>query len=134
MEKQEKVIDASVIFKWFSQEEHSDKAIILLKEHVNQEIRLIIPDFAIIEVINALRYKKNSEEISNANKDIWGLQLKIEKINKDTLEKAITLALKNNLTIYDSIYVAISQLLSVPLITSDAELFKLPNVIPLDKI
>lgn len=133
MEKQKKVIDASVIFKWFSNEENSDKAVNLMKEQIEEKTLLIVPDFAILEVLNALRYKKDSKEISNANRDLWDIQLKKERLNPQLLDKSIDLALKYNITVYDALYVAIAQFHGAPLISADKELFKLPNVLPLKK-
>ncbi len=135
MEKQAKVLDASVVVKWFSEEENSDKAINLKESYLNGEIILIIPILTKIEILNALRYKKNSEEyLKKVNEDLENLQIKIAEINNNLLDKAVEISLKYNLTIYDSIYVAIAQLYGCQLITADKELFKIPDVVDLGKI
>jgi len=130
MAQKTKVIDASIIVKWFSEEIGSKEALNLKDDHINRKTLLIVPELAFFEVINAPRYKKQIEDkLSKVNKDLWGLQLYIEKINPFLLEKSIELALKYNLSIYDAIYLALSNLYNSPLITADKALGKLPNTV-----
>ena len=135
MERQTKIVDASIILKWFLNEEDSDKALILKEKYMQKEILLIIPDLLFIEVANVLKYKKqNLEKINMANEYLWDLQLNIKGINKDFLYKAIEISLKYNLTVYDSIYIALAQSYDCELITADEELAKCPNVKLLNEI
>lgn len=133
MERQEKLIDASVIVKWFSKEENSDKALRLKEGHISQELRLIIPELSLIEVINALRYKEKDEsKLKDANKTLQDIQLGIKSITKDLINKAIENALKYDITIYDSIYVSLAQMYGCPFVTADSTLYSIPNVISLE--
>ncbi len=135
MEKQKKVIDASVIFKWFSKEEDSEKALKLKEEHLSQKSSLVIPVLSIIEVINALKYKEKDEnKLKEANKALKEIQLEIKNITKFLMDKAIENSFKYDISIYDSVYVALAQIHGVSLITADSALYKIPNVIPLEKI
>ncbi|MEK6917511.1 MAG: type II toxin-antitoxin system VapC family toxin [Nanoarchaeota archaeon] len=134
MEKQKKVVDASVIVKWFVSEKDSDKAVKIRDEHVAGKTLLIAPELAFIEVLNALKYKGVSEEkLLEVNKSLWDLQLKIENIRASLLDKAINCSLKNKITLYDAIYVVLAQMFGSELITADSELYKIPNVVPLEK-
>ena len=134
MEKQKKVLDASVIVKEFSNEIDTDKTIRLIKSHINNEISIIVPELLFIEVLNAFRFKnKDIEAIKKINSDLEGFQFEVQKITKSLLDKSIEISINNNLTIYDSIYVALAQFNGCPLITSDKALYKIPNVIPLEK-
>lgn len=129
MEKQEKIVDASVILKWFSNEEDSDRALILKEKHIQRDVLLIVPDLLFLEIANALKYKKdNFEKIQKANKDLWDIGFLIKRINKEILDKSIEIALKYNFTIYDSLYIALAQIYETELITADEELAKAPNV------
>lgn len=129
MERQKKVIDASVIMKWFLNEEDSDKAIEIKNRYTENKIILIVPELLFIEVINVLRYKKKDfEDLKKINNFLWNLQFKVEKANRDVIDKAIEISIKNNFTIYDSIYIALSQIHGCELITADKELVKIPNV------
>ena len=135
MEKQKKILDASVLVKWFAKEEYSDKALKLKQEHLLGKSLLIIPDLTILEVMNSLRYKDNDEKIlKRANEDILNLQIKIERINKYLVDKAVEISYKYKITIYDAIYVALAQMHGCFLVTADKELFKIPNVVSIENI
>jgi predicted nucleic acid-binding protein len=134
MEKQTQVIDASVIIKWFVNEFDTEKALQIREDFISEKTNIIIPELAFTEILNALRYKNNNEEdLIKINRALWDLNLKIEKNSQNLLNKAITNAKKYNITIYDSIYVSTAQLHNSPLITADEELFKIPNILPLNK-
>ncbi|MGC8578222.1 MAG: hypothetical protein ACP5M7_09575 [Thermoproteota archaeon] len=65
------VVDASVVVKWFVEEENSDKAIKIRDKYIEGEIKLIAPEIITFEVLNALYYKKlfsesEMKEISEA--------------------------------------------------------------------
>lgn len=130
MAQQKKIIDASVAVKWFSREEGSVKALVLRDEHCAGKTLLVIPELLFLEVTNALRYKQRTLiELQEANAALWNLQMHVEKISQFLLEKAIEVALKNKLTVYDALYVAISLLHGSSLITADTALKNLPNVV-----
>lgn len=134
MERQTKVIDASVVIKWFLDEINSDKALELWQKHLSEELFLIVPEFIFSEILNALRYKKlNEEELKKVNLSLWNCRFNIEKTDKNVLDKAINIALEYNFTIYDSLYIALAQIHNTELITADEELIKAPNVKLLSK-
>lgn len=134
MEKQKKVVDASVILKWFSSEEDSDKALKIRDEHLSKESILIVPNFLVLEIMNALRYKeKDEKKVKEANKALQNIQLNIKPLTKELVDKAIENAYEHNITIYDALYVSLAQFNGCPLITADKELYKISNVIPLEE-
>ena len=134
MEKQKKIIDASVIVKWFADEEDSKKALTLRQDHIKERAKIIVPELIFAEVLNALHYKGKSEErLKEANQALWDLQLQIEKTNIFLLNKAIELSIKHEITLYDAIYLALANVYGCPLITADLTLGKLPNTILLNK-
>jgi len=51
------VVDSSVLVKWFVPEPDSTLAIALRQAHIDGRIRIAVPDLALLEVANALRYK-----------------------------------------------------------------------------
>ncbi|MEK6926292.1 MAG: type II toxin-antitoxin system VapC family toxin [Nanoarchaeota archaeon] len=135
MEKQEKVVDASIIVKWFVNEVNSDKTIRIKEAFLRGEFLLAAPDIIISEVLNTLRYKQKKEkELIYTNKMLWELNLKLENASLEMISKAIENSIKYNITIYDSLYVTLAQLHGTFLITGDKELYKIPNVIPLEKV
>lgn len=134
MEKQKKVLDASVIVKLFVNEEYSEKSLNLINDYEAEKIEIVVPDFLYVEVINALRYKKKDErELKKAAQHLFNLELKTEKISYELLSKSIFLSLKYNLTVYDSLYLSLAQFNGCSLITADKELHKIPNVVKLEE-
>lgn len=132
MERQKKVIDASVIAKWFLYETGSNNALKIKDEHINGKINIVVPEFAFIEILNALRYKKYSEsDLQIVNKDLWMMQLHIEKIDEFLLNKTIEISIKHNLSIYDAVYAALAMVYGCALVTADKELLKTNNAVEL---
>lgn len=134
METQKKVLDASITVKWFSKEIDSEKAIKLKDEHISGKSIIIIPTLTFFETMNSLRYKEKEEsKLKEANEMLHELQLKVENITKFLIDKTIENSYKYGITIYDSLYVSLSQLHGCSLITTDKDLYKIPNVLPLEK-
>lgn len=132
MERQKKILDASIIVKWFLKEEKREGAIALRQAHINDESVIIVPEFLFLEVLNVLRYKKwNEHNLKEANKSLWDNHLIVESVNQFMLEKALKISLEYNLTLYDSIYAALSQIHDCPLITEDEKLKKFPSAVTL---
>ena len=52
------VVDASVVAKWYLEEEYTEKALKLRDMHVNGEIELTAPELLLFEVLNAIRYSR----------------------------------------------------------------------------
>lgn len=132
MERQKKVVDASIAVKWFTNEKDTSKALTIRDAHINGEIVIIVPDLIFLEALNALKYKKlDKESLNNVNENLWDLQLHVEKMNSYILDKAISISLEYDLTLYDSMYAAIAQLHGCQLVTTDEKLKKFPSAITL---
>lgn len=120
MERQKKIVDASVALKWFLKEENSDKAEKLLKAHIESEILLVIPELFFYEVINGLRYKKTTfENIRKAVIELFNLQLHCESISENLMIRIAEISLWHNLTVYDATYVCLAEKMNAKLITTD---------------
>ena len=114
------VFDSSVIVKWFSDEEDSDKAAQILQEITTNHLTLVIPDVGLAEITNAIRYDK--EYTQDECQKIINKLLLLEPIiiaTKENIQTAIPLAYHFNIAIYDALYVAISHDYDLPLITAD---------------
>lgn len=134
MERQTKILDASVMVKWFAEEEQSEKAVALRDKHLREEVQIAVSEITFIEVLNALRYKKkDKEELKKVNADMWNLQLKILQTNSACLDKTAELALEHNLTLYDALYLALAEIHNLVLITTDSSLISLNNVLALER-
>ncbi len=90
--------------------------------------RLLIacPDLLIYEVSNALRYAKtlSEEDVREAVKSIYDLEIDIIVPTLDVMKKAVKLAIKHGITVYDAVYVALAELLDSRLVTADDKLIK----------
>ena len=132
MERQKKVVDASVAAKWFLNEEDTKRALLIRDAHIKEETLIIVPDLLFLEVLNALKYKNSDKELlEKVNKILWDIQLHIERTNEFILEKAVQISIDYNLTIYDALYAAIAQMYGCPLITTDEKRKKFPSAIAL---
>jgi predicted nucleic acid-binding protein len=122
--REEAVIDASVVIKWFSEEENTQNALKLREEHVNGVRILSAPDLLIYEIANALRYKPgfDQQKIARAVTDLTDLQIDIVTPGKDLMERAVELAYIYDTTVYDSCYLALGELMGVKVITADKRL------------
>lgn len=135
MAREKKVVDASVLVKLFLHEENDDKALALVQDHIAGKALIIVPELVFLEVINALRYKKQDvDALDKANQRLWKLQFHVEKMNAFLLKRTAELALEFNLTVYDALYVAVANNFGAPLITADKALGKVPNVVLLSSL
>lgn len=130
MARQKKVVDASVLVKWFANEPGSDEALELRREHLEGKTLLVVPELALTESINAMRYKEPDARLLNeVNETLWNVQLHSERINKTLLDRAVLLALKYKLSVYDATYLAVAEMFGAPLYTADEALAHCPNTI-----
>lgn len=128
MARQKKVVDASIAVKWFSHEPGSKEALQLLEDHKNQLNTLVIPEFAFLEILNALRFKHmDAALLHKINKDLWDLRLFLEPLTPSLLEMAISIAIEYDLTVYDALYAAVCHVHHCPLETDDKRLSKAVN-------
>ena len=73
------VLDASVAAKWFVKEGETDRelALSIRQRHVVGRCRLIVPEFGLLEISNAIRYSPRAKEADGAAavySRYWALQ------------------------------------------------------------
>lgn len=127
MEGKEKVaLDASVVVKWFSKEELSDLALEVKERHVNGSITILSPDLLVYEVSNALIFNPDfdRDDVKRAVRDIFDMDLDLIAPDEMVLARAIELSLDRDLTIYDSYYMSISEIMGVELYTADGKVLE----------
>ena len=120
-QEQELVIDSSVAVKWFSNEEDTDKALLLKERHVHGLTKLWVSDLLYHEVTNALRFKPGYDEprLLAAVEGLFDLHLNIHRTDSKILGKASSIALKGEVTVYDAIPVAVAEMRGTVCITAD---------------
>lgn len=122
------VLDASVAAKWFvrHQEPDRDKAATLRAQHVEGRTTLILPEFGLLELVNAIRYSPRAVQADGqaAVEILRSLHLQIESLSWDLLHKASTIAWAYKVPLYDAAYVALAEQFGVPLVTADEALVR----------
>ncbi|MBS3098725.1 type II toxin-antitoxin system VapC family toxin [Candidatus Pacearchaeota archaeon] len=124
METKEIILDASVVIKWFTEEVDHEKAKQIRDDFINQKLSIILPDLALYEIANALRYnpKFTKEDVDNAINSILDMDLTITVPTTNVLFRASEIAFKTNSTFYDSFYAALASELNAEFITADKKL------------
>jgi len=120
------ILDASAIIKWFTKEEKRDEALKYREMFLNDEIEIIVPDLILYEIGNALRYNPsfNNEDVKSAVRSLIDLGINIIIPTTEILDTAIDLAFKYNITLYDSVYLALAEILNDTLVTADKNLYE----------
>ena len=122
------VVDASVLVKWFLHEKEGDRdrALALRDLHISRRSTLFIPQLALLEVLNAVRFspKADEEDGEMALETLHDLHLETRPAELDLLRKANAIAWAYKITIYDALYVALAEQVGYPLITADEVMVK----------
>jgi predicted nucleic acid-binding protein len=122
------VVDASVLVKWFlhQQEANGDRALALRELHISGRSTIFIPQLALLEVLNAVRFSPtaNEEDGEIALEVLQDLHLETKPPESDVLRKANAIAWAYKITIYDALYVALAEQVGYPLITADEVMVK----------
>lgn len=130
------IIDTSVVYKWYSLEENSDQAKSLLKKHLNKQETICTPELLLYELTNAWITKTslNLNQIRRNFKNFKKLNIIFEHLSYEVINKALGLAKKYKITIYDASFIALAKQKKCQFITADEKLIakvNLPFVKPL---
>ncbi len=122
------VLDASVAANWFVRGGEADReqALFIRERHVARQCRLILPEFGLLEIANAIRYNPRAKEadVAAALELLHDLHLEIHQLSWDLLRKANAIAWAYKIAIYDAVYVALAEGVGFPLLTADGVLLK----------
>lgn len=134
--KNEFVIDASIVTKWFLVEPDSEKAIKLRDDFAIGRIELTVPTLLFYEVINALRFSGEfrQAELVLAAKSLSKYRFGMWRPRGKLLELSAELSLREDTTVYDACYIALARRIDSKVITEDRELLgKFPaHTMPMD--
>lgn len=119
------VLDASVVIKWFSEEEYTDRALKLRDDFSKGDIELVVPDLILYEVSNALRYNPDFDEtdVADGVGTLFDIGISIIVPNREVINSALNLAYEHKITVYDAYYVALAKEINFKLITADRKLY-----------
>ncbi len=121
MAKETVVLDASIIVKWFCEEEYTDIALRIRDRFFGQELDVVVPDLMFYEVSNAIRYNMvlSLEEKLELIEDIYSTDFEVVSSTKEIISEAMDSALDTDTTIYDNVYLAVGRFKRCNLITAD---------------
>jgi predicted nucleic acid-binding protein len=120
------VVDASVIAKWFIEEEDSEKAAKIRNQFIEGQMELISPNLLHYEVLNALKYSKlfSNEELTSAVTSLENYGIIQVPLNGEYAQKVIIMSLENEISIYDAAYIGLAEILNIKIYTADRRLAK----------
>ena len=121
----EVVVDASVVVKWFLIEEFREQAIHLRDDYIEGKIELISPTILPFEVLNAIRYSSKGikkDQLEGVGKSLLHYGIKLLSFNEERLLETTEIAREDDITIYDSAYIALAKMMQTNLYTADMQL------------
>lgn len=124
MEKEKIVVDASIVAKWYLEEEFSAQATELRDAFGTGKVTILAPSLLYYETLNALRYSGvySEEELMMVGGALSLYGLKVMEPNKEMLEKIAQISISRDITVYDASYVVLANLADATLYTTDAEI------------
>ena len=120
------VVDASVVLKWFVSEDYSKEAEALREAYANGLIDLAAPSLLPYEVLNALKYSTafGEDELKEVAEVLDDLQITYYGLQKELVAKAVEIAMRKGVTVYDSSYLALAHRLQTIVYTADERLIR----------
>jgi predicted nucleic acid-binding protein len=118
------VIDTSIVVKWFSQEKDTPAAVVFREALYRRECRALAPDLLLYELANALRFNPrfSGDDVKSAVASVSNLGIEFSPADPPVLQKAVDLAFLLRTTVYDACFLALADLLGLPLLTADDKL------------
>lgn len=121
------LLDASVILKWFIEDEKLIKQALKLRQSfLDGKIDLILFKLSYLEVVNILSCKKQitAVQIKNIISALDLLNVSVQEIDLPTLKRAVDFSKKYQLSVYDAAYIALAEKFKVKFITCDEKMFR----------
>ncbi len=132
------IVDSSVILKWLngSKEEDLEQALELLYWGETEKAYLFSSELCIYEVFNVLVRGKllRGKILEEALEVFWRLPLILLATDQATSQASARIAVEQNITMYDAVFLSLAFQHDIPLITSNIKHHKSTdtcNVIPL---
>ena len=121
------VLDASVILKWFFEDEDGgDRAAHMKDEHVAGNETIAAPELLFYEIGNVLATKIRLTEgaISDAFSLLWDFSLERFDLGLEEFQSSLVLSRKFKITLYDAVYIELSRRLKCTFVTADRKLYE----------
>jgi predicted nucleic acid-binding protein len=118
------VADASVVVKWFVEEEHSGDALRLRDDYADRVVDIASPDLMPYEVLNALRYNPGfgERQLFETARALEKFSLWILPLEGELAERCVENSLRYGISVYDSVYLSLGVVRDIPVYTADQRL------------
>ena len=133
------VLDASVIAKWFFEEDGTDLALELLEKHKLEKIKINVPVLLLFEFGNSVvnKFREDIDTKAEFNQDITdllGSEVNFMYPDETILKQTYALASKYEITFYDATYIALAKNLKCDFITADKKLVEAAKTLKFVKL
>lgn len=121
-----RVLDTSVIAKWFFNEEGTDRAEALLAELLEGSARVQVPSSMFYELANVVWTQRNKGFSEQQARMVWAEVVTFPLSVTDwseLLPEALTFAIQHDVTVYDAVFVVLARQLGGDLVTADEALW-----------
>lgn len=118
------VADASVIVKWFVEEDYTKNALKIKEDYTRGTIDIWSTHLMPFEVLNALRYNQQlgEQEIQKAALSLSKFKIALHPILEELVDLSVRDAWKYGLTVYDSSYLALGKTFDKEVYTADEKM------------
>ena len=118
------VADASVVVKWFVEEEHSGDALRLRDDYADRVVDIASPDPMPYEVLNALRYNPGfgERQLVETARALEKFSLWMLPLEGELAERCVENSLRYGISVYDSAYLSLGVVRDIPVYTADQRL------------
>ncbi len=127
------VPDASVVIKWFRQEEvFAEQALALRAAFLKGQVAISVPSLVAYELSNVLRYKSDlaTDQVQEAVQSLFEMGLEWTMPTTALMRRAVEIARIHDTTVYDAVFVALAEALEAAFITADKHLSRRLKTLP----
>jgi predicted nucleic acid-binding protein len=121
------VLDSSVALKWiFADEDGAEHAMRVRDEHAAAKNEIAVPSLFFYEIANVLatKVKLSSDEALEAFGLISAFELNVYELDNSEYQEAITLAMKQKISVYDASYHVLASRLGCSFLTADRKFWE----------
>ena len=117
------VVGASVVVKWFVEEENTEKALDILDNYSEGKVDLISAQLMPFEVMNSLRYNPTLgiQDIMRIGESLSKLQIGLFPLVDGLYAQSMRIAIEYGTTVYDASYLSPAISADCLMYTSDAK-------------